>query len=112
MQGRNEGLTKAYNRCHDSDQTASDVRRLRELLVEMDRAVSAAYGWTGLDLQHGFHNTRQGLRFTISEKARQAVLERLLVLNHERYKEEVRRGLHEKKARRVVTRDEDDDVDE
>jgi hypothetical protein len=63
----------------------------------MDHAVTAAYGWTDLDLGHGFHETKQGVRFTISEPARREVLQRLLKLNHERYAEEVAAGLHEKK---------------
>jgi len=54
---------------------------------------------TGLDLDHGFHQTKHGLRYTISEPARREVLARLLTLNHERYAEEVRQGLHEKKGR-------------
>jgi hypothetical protein len=62
----------------------------------MGHAVAAAYGWTDLDLGHGFHETKQGLRFTISEPARREVLGRLLRLNHERYAEEVAHGLHEK----------------
>ena len=48
-------------------------------------AVAAAYDWTGLDLGHGFHQTKQGIRYTISEAARRNVLDRLLALNHERY---------------------------
>ena len=36
----------------------------------------------------------QGLRFTISEAARREVLTRLLKLNHERFAEECRQGLH------------------
>lgn len=68
--------------------------------VEMDSAVAAAYGWQDLDLCHGFHETAQGLRFTISESARREILTRLLQLNHERYAEEVRQGLHEKKKKR------------
>ena len=56
--------------------------------------VPAAYGWTDLELDHGFHETRQGIRFTISEPARREVLQRLLKLNHERYAEEVKQGLH------------------
>jgi hypothetical protein len=63
----------------------------------MDQAVTAAYSWADLDLGHGFHQTKQGLRYTISEAARRTVLDRLLVLNHERYAEEVRQGLHDKK---------------
>jgi predicted secreted protein len=64
----------------------------------MDHAVAAAYGWTDLDLGHSFHETKQGIRFTISEPARRKVLQRLLKLNHERYAEEVKQGLHEKKG--------------
>ena len=63
----------------------------------MDNAVAAAYGWTDLDLGHGFHETKQGVRYTISEPARREVLARLLKLNHERYAEEVKQGLHDKK---------------
>ena len=99
MLARHEGLTKTYNRFHDRKETAEDIQKLRELHVEMDNAVAAAYGWTDLDLGHGFHETKQGLRFTISEPARREVLARLLKLNHERYAEEVAKGLHEKSRR-------------
>ena len=93
MLARQEGLTETYNRFHDPDETAEDIQKLRDLHVEMDNAVAAAYGWTDLDLGHGFHETKQGLRFTISEPARREVLARLLKLNHERYAEEVAQGL-------------------
>lgn len=98
MLSRNEGLTRTYNRFHNPNEAAADIARLRELHVEMDRAVAGAYGWSDLDLGHGFHETKQGLRFTISEEARREVLGRLLRLNHERYEEEVRQGLHEKRG--------------
>jgi hypothetical protein len=65
----------------------------------MDQAVAAAYGWSDLDLGHGFHATKQGERYTLSESARRTVLDRLLALNHLRYAEEVKAGLHEKKKR-------------
>jgi hypothetical protein len=97
MLARQEGLTKTYNRFHDSDEASADIQRLQQLHVEMDRAVAAAYGWADLDLGHGFHQTKQGLRYTISEAARREVLGRLLTLNHQRYAEEVAKGLHEKK---------------
>jgi hypothetical protein len=61
----------------------------------MDNAVAAAYGWTDLDLGHGFHETKQGTRYTIGETGRREVLARLLTLNHERYAEEVAKGLHD-----------------
>ena len=31
------------------------------------RSVAAAYGWSDLDLGHGFHATKQGERYTLSE---------------------------------------------
>jgi len=98
MLSNKEGMTKTYNRVHDPDETSADIQRLRDLHVEMDQAVAAAYGWTDLNLDHGFQETKQGLRFTLSESARREVLQRLLKLNHERYAEEVRQGLHGKKG--------------
>jgi len=99
MLSRQEGLTKTYNRFHNPDETDDDIACLRELHVEMDRAVAAAYGWDDLDLGHGFHQTKQGLRYTVSEAARREVLGRLLALNHERYAQEAALGLHEKGAK-------------
>jgi hypothetical protein len=51
-----------------------------------------------LDLGQNFHGTNQGVRYTISEPARRDVLARLLKLNRERYAEEVKQGLHDKKT--------------
>jgi hypothetical protein len=85
MAARREGLTATYNRFHTPHEVSQDIATLRALRVEMDRAVAAAYGWTNLDLGHGFHQTKQGIRYTISEAARREVLDRLLALNHERY---------------------------
>ncbi|MCT7960651.1 restriction endonuclease [Laspinema sp. D1] len=96
MTTRQEGLTKTYNRFHEPEETDEDIQTLRELHIQMDNAVATAYGWTNLELNHGFHETKQGLRFTISEDARREILDRLLQLNHERYKEEVAAGLHDK----------------
>ncbi len=100
MLGRQEGLTKTYNRVHNPDERAGDIARLREIHVELDHAVRDAYGWSDLDLGHDFHETKHGTRFTFAPTPRQEVLDRLLELNHERYADEVRRGLHDKgKAR-------------
>ena len=85
MIARREGLTNTYNRFHSPHEVSHDIATLRALQVEMDNAVAAAYGWTDLDLAHGFHQTKQGIRYTISEAARRTVLDRLLALNHERY---------------------------
>ena len=80
MLARQEGLTKTYNRFHDSQEYDRDLITLRELHKEMDEAVAKAYGWDDLMLEHGFHETKQGLRYTISEEARREVLGRLLKL--------------------------------
>jgi hypothetical protein len=96
MLDRQEGLTKTYNRVHDPDEHADDIVRLRELHIALDQAVGEAYGWTDLEVGHDFYETKFGTRFTFAPKPRQEVLDRLLELNHGRYAEEVRRGLHGK----------------
>ena len=103
MLDRQEGLTKTYNRVHDPDEHADDIRRLRDIHVELDDAVRDAYGWSDLDPGHGFHETRQGVRFTFEPVVRQEILDRLLELNQERYAAEVAAGLHAKRkpARRA-----------
>lgn len=99
MLARQEGLTKTYNRFHNPKESADDIAQLRELHREMDEMVAMAYGWDDLALGHGFHETKQGVRYTISEEARREALGRLLKLNHERYAEEVALGLHDKGAK-------------
>jgi hypothetical protein len=83
-----EGLTDIYNRFHNRSEKSEDIGQLRALHVEMDQAVAAAYGWEDLDLGHRFHETKQGIRYTISETARREVLNRLLTLNHQHDAEE------------------------
>lgn len=97
MVKNNEGLTKTYNRVHNASDTSPGIVTLRELHRHLDHAVRDAYGWHDLDLDHGFHGTSQGVRFTISPAARAEVLDLLLELNHARYADEMSRGLHGKK---------------
>jgi hypothetical protein len=97
---RNAGPTTVYNLFHDPDECAEDIQKLRDLHVEVDNAVVAAYDWSDIKLGHGFHETKQGIRFTISEAARREALASLLKLNHERYAEEVAQGLHDKGKRK------------
>lgn len=98
MQTRQEGLTATYNRFHNPEEGAGDIVRLRELHVEMDKSVASAYGWGDLSLGHDFHETAQGVRFTVSESARREVLSRLLKLNHERWEEEQKAAGEAQKA--------------
>ena len=84
MLRRDLGLTKLYNLVNDPDTPDAadkDVARLREIHVELDRAVMAAYGWDDVDLDHGFHTYRQMTRWTVSPAARVEILDRLLEEN-------------------------------
>jgi hypothetical protein len=102
-------MTKVYNRFHNPDEIENDITELRELHRQLDTAVVAAYDWTdlaaskGAALLHGFHETKQGVRYTISEFARRTVLDRLLALNHQRYAGEVAAGLHDKMSKRSAS---------
>ena len=96
-----EGLTKTYNRVHDSKEEDPEIARLRELHVALDRAVRDAYSWGDLDLGHGFHETAQGVRYTIGPSSRTEILDRLLELNHERYAAEAAPAKTKKAARKA-----------
>ncbi|WP_028648806.1 Eco57I restriction-modification methylase domain-containing protein [Nocardiopsis sp. CNT312] len=105
MLRRQLGLTKLYNLVHDEgNQGDVDIDRLREIHVEIDEAVKEAYGWSDLDLQHGHHETDQGMRWTVSPAARVEILDRLLQLNFDRHAEEERKGIWppKKKSRKTA----------
>jgi hypothetical protein len=102
MLSRQAGLTATYNLVHDPTCTDADIAELRSIHVAIDHAVMRAYGWDDLELDHGFHDTRQGVRYTVGPVVRQEILDRLLELNHERYAAEVAAGLHGKKQGRRV----------
>ena len=57
---------------------------MRELHVELDRAVLDAYGWSDVDPGHGFHPFRKMQRWTVSPAARVELLDRLLEENQRR----------------------------
>ena len=122
MKRRVVGLTDLYNLVHDRAVQDDDIARLREIHIEIDNALQHRYAvdeerddgireyeariastplpsWGEIDLEHGFHDTRQGPRFTISPQARVEVLDKLLALNHYRYEQEVKQGLHSGKGR-------------
>jgi hypothetical protein len=87
MLRRELSLTKLYNMVNDpaiSDSADLDVARLREIHVELDQAVMAAYGWDDVPLDHGFHTYRQMQRWTVCPAARVEILDRLLEENHRR----------------------------
>lgn len=103
------GLTKLYNRFHDSEDFDPRIERVRELHREIDTAVARVYGWDDLDLGHGFHEVpiheeKDRIRFTVAESVRLEILRRFAELNRQRYDEEVAQGLHGGAARRKSSR--------
>lgn len=79
---RGLGLTDLYNLVNSpSVLDDPDVNLLREIHRHIDEEVFAAYSWQDIDLDHGFHTYRQMLRYTISQKARLEMINRLLELN-------------------------------
>jgi len=81
MLRRDLGLTKLYNLVNDPNYTDDDIKRIREIHVELDRAVMDAYGWGDVPLDHGFHTYRQMQRWTVSPEARVKILDLLLEEN-------------------------------
>ncbi|GAA2665180.1 hypothetical protein GCM10010400_26540 [Streptomyces aculeolatus] len=113
MLTRDIGLTATYNLVHNPDCDEPDIVELRRIHTEIDRATIAAYGWDDLlddtggtppadpthrtvPLDHGFHDTDQGTRYTIGLLARTEIIDRLRQLNHQAYADEVLLGLHKK----------------
>ena len=85
------------------DEAVSYIEKLRELHKQMDEAVLDAYGWNDIQLRHDFYEIdylpeNDNIRYTIHPEARKEILKRLLLLNHERFEEEAREGLHDKKT--------------
>ncbi|MFD8588021.1 Eco57I restriction-modification methylase domain-containing protein [Streptomyces sp. NPDC059637] len=113
MRRRGIGLNATYNLFHDPVCEDEDIVELRRIHEEIDRATVAAYGWHDLldptgatppadpthetfPLDHGFHETDQGTRYTIGLLARTEIIDRLRQLNHQAYADEVFLGLHKK----------------
>ncbi len=99
---RQLGLTKLYNLVNDPDYTDDDIQRTRQIHVEVDTAVMDAYGWSDVELDHGFHTYRQMQRWTVSPAARVEILDRLL-------EENLRRAAAQGEAPPVEDEDEGDD---
>lgn len=78
----NAGLTELYNMFHNRSFSAKWCRHLRDMQVEIDKGVLRGYDWNDIELQHDFHDTKQGVRLTISDAARKEIINRLLELNH------------------------------
>ncbi|GAA0913374.1 hypothetical protein Vau01_036220 [Virgisporangium aurantiacum] len=90
MLGRQAGLTATYNLVHNPACRDDDIVELRRLHVAIDEEMMRAYDWTDLTLDHDFHETRQGVRYTFGPVVRQEILDRLLELNHAHHSAEQR----------------------
>jgi hypothetical protein len=96
---REIGLTNLYNRINDPSISGdADVDLLRQIHVELDTIVLESYAWSDVLPEHGFHEFRGVVRWTISPKARVEVLDRLLEENHRRAALEVASGAKAKKS--------------
>lgn len=110
MLERRAGITATYNRVHDSDCQDEAIVELRQIHKEIDYAVVRAYGWLDLvesGLDHDFHQTREGVRYTVGPMVWQKILDRLLEENLRRYAEEKAQGLHDKAGKKNRAADED-----
>jgi hypothetical protein len=108
MARRRLGLTALQRLVRDDGVQDEDIMALRKLYREIDEAARDAYArdeeadpgigefeavvsavplprWADIGLGHGCHETRYGMRFTISPQARIDVLDKLLALNHYRH---------------------------
>ncbi|SYZ72208.1 conserved hypothetical protein [Candidatus Zixiibacteriota bacterium] len=95
------GLTSFYNCVHDPENKDQGMSYIRELQCEVDAVVCSLYGWSDLQLNHGFYKTRHGVRYTLCDEARNAIFVRLLELNHHQYQDECEQGLHDKKSNKT-----------
>jgi hypothetical protein len=97
---RQASVNEMLDLVHDPLEGSLDIRALRSCQEELDARVVRSYGWTDLDLGHGFHEVAylaegDRIRFTISDAARREILRRLLSLNRQRHQKEVE---HERRA--------------
>jgi hypothetical protein len=96
MVDTNQGLTQTYNRLKDPGCTEPRIEELRQLYVEMDRAVLAAYGWSDIVVP-AFTTPATPEEEQAFEAFQDEVIDRLFVLNAQRAKDEELAGLTKKK---------------
>lgn len=109
LKQRGWGLTRLANSLNDPSCDDSDIQGIRSLFNQLNQRVLDVYGWSDIELKHGFHLVDylpegRNLRYTICESARLEVLRRLSELNRQRYEEEVAQGLHGGKTTGTATR--------
>ncbi|WP_202817200.1 Eco57I restriction-modification methylase domain-containing protein [Serinicoccus sp. CUA-874] len=81
LAAREIGLTDLYNLVCSAENKDGDVKDLRDLHEQIDRAVLGCYGWQDLKVEHGFYEYKRVVRWTIDPRSRSELLDRLLELN-------------------------------
>lgn len=83
MLARGEGLTALRRRWSDPGECAADMAQWRALLVELDQAVAAAYGWEELDCRREFRQLGGRWCYGLKPAAAEACVRRLADLNRD-----------------------------
>ncbi|MBU44112.1 MAG: restriction endonuclease [Spirochaetaceae bacterium] len=83
------GITTVYNEIHDPSNESTETARIREHSRSIDLELIKHYGWTDLEIEHGFVEKRQGTRYSLAPQIWSEVHTRLLKLNHERHAQEL-----------------------
>jgi len=113
MRNRDTGigdLYKALNNRLVSDHDDLDIARLREIHGRLDGEIMRSYGWSNVQLDHGFHTYRKMERWTVCPAARVEILDRLLEENHRRAALEASTGKTKKSASRTKKVSEDEET--
>ncbi|MBK6849283.1 MAG: hypothetical protein IPG96_17730 [Proteobacteria bacterium] len=87
MVDTDQGLTQTYNQLKDPDCAEPRIALLRELHLELDRAVLAAYGWSDLEVPP-YPTPATPEEEQALETFQDEVIDRLFVLNAQRAEEE------------------------
>lgn len=80
-----KGLTDTYNKVNNPTVQDGDVQKLRDIHAEIDREVLRAYGWADIEPNIGFHRTKIGVRWMVDREARFEIVDRLRILNEDRF---------------------------
>ena len=84
------GLTDVMNAIHSPNNSDATIAELRRLLSSIDAEVAAAYGWDDMDVTYDFREFEGGSsndkrRWALSTDATATLLNRLVILNRERF---------------------------
>lgn len=91
MRERDQGLTTTYNELKRPDINDAAIEDLRQLHVQMDRAVLAAYGWDDIEVPP-YTTPETEAEWKTKEGFEDEVIDRLFALNAERAAQEALLG--------------------